>query len=473
MISPQLREVMTNTKSARVALVSVRFTLFDPQMGPEFPARMRQHAARSAAILREEFDVIETPLIESEEDAAIVADLLAKAAPEAVVFAPAMAAPPSYGEIALSRTSAPIVIWNAPAILRLPEGLSQAEATVHSTSVGAVMLGNVLVRSGRHASVVTAAHDDAPALERLRRVVRAVAAAGSLRGARVLRIGDPIPGYRDVETTESDLAALGLTEVRIERPDWENLVSSVDSRAVETVWKDSTAGWQGERGPAAEQSARVAVALERLFAEHGAIAGTVNCHGPWFRRSPVVGVTACLGVACQTAAGRPLSCTGDLPTAVALYLARRIAGAALYCECYAPEIDSGLVLVAAGGEGDPSWADPPGAVRLEANEHYPGEHGPGTSVAFALRRGPATLLSLSPRPRTWRLAWAPGEIVESRHRTMGGPNGMFRFDSGRGDEALSRWIISGATHHNALAPGRLDLEVPALAGALGIEHVPV
>lgn len=464
---------MPQTSRARIAIVSVRFTLFDPQMGPDFPARMQNHMARSAAILGKEFDVVETPLIESEADAARVAALLEAEAPEAVVFAPAMAAPPSYAEIALSRTTAPIVVWNAPAIRRLPDDLRQDEATVHSTSVGAVMFGNVLVRSGRHASVVTAAHDDRPAVERLRRVVRAAAAAGSLRGARVLRIGDPIPGYRDVEASESDLAALGVTEVGIETAEWEELVASVDDEAADALLRDCTARWPGDPGPAAAWSARIAIALDRLFAEYDAIAGTVNCHGRWFRRSPVVGVTACLGVAYQTAAGRPVSCTGDLPTAIALHLARRIGGAALYCECYAPEIETGLVLVAAGGEGDPAWADPPGAVRLQANDHYPGERGAGASVSFSLRRGPATLLSLSPAQEGWRLAWGLGEVVETRYRNMGGPNAMFRFDSGPGGEALSRWICSGATHHNALAPGRLDLEVPALAGALGIRHVPV
>ncbi len=50
---------------------------------------------------------------------------------------------------------------------------------------------------------------------------------------------------------------------------------------------------------------------------------------------------------------------------------------------------------------------------------------------------------------------------------------MFRFASGPSGEAISRWIISGATHHNALAPGRLDVEVPILAAALGIRHVRV
>jgi hypothetical protein len=34
----------------------------------------------------------------------------------------------------------------------------------------------------------------------------------------------------------------------------------------------------------------------------------------------------------------------------------------------------------------------------------------------------------------------------------------------------ARGIASDATHHNALAPGRLELEVPALADALGIRH---
>ena len=61
--------------------VSVRFTLFDPQMGPDFPARMRAHAARSEAILGSFADVVATPLIESETDAQRVAAQLAGRAP--------------------------------------------------------------------------------------------------------------------------------------------------------------------------------------------------------------------------------------------------------------------------------------------------------------------------------------------------------------------------------------------------------
>lgn len=461
----------------RIGLVTVRFTLFDAQMGPDFPARMHAHAARSAAVLGTFADVVAPALIESEADAVAAGALLAGERLDAVVFAPAMAAPPSYAVRALADVDAPIVIWNAPAIARLPDDLHQDEATVHSTSVGAVMFGNVLVRDGRPAPVVTASHDDPDGVARLARTVRAAAAAGSLRGSTLLRVGDPIPGYLDVQASAAELARIGVSERAVDRAEWESLVGSIGAQdadaALADVRADPDARWTGDGGPGAAHSAAVAVALERAALECGAVGGTVNCHGPWFRTSEVVGVPACLAVVREATAGRPFSCTGDQPTAIALLLARRMAGAALYCECYTPELATGLVLIAAGGEGDPAWADPEVPMTLEANDHYPGARGEGTSVAFGLRRGPATLLSMSPTSSGWVLAWATGAVEETRYRDMRGPNGMFRFDSGPGDEAISRWISSGATHHNALAPGRLDLEVPILAAALGIDHVRV
>ena len=461
---------MANQWRARIGLVTVRFTLFDPQMGPAFPARMRAHAARSAEILRDLGEVIETPLIETETDAPVVAEALAAARPDVVVFAPAMAAPPSFAVRALEGVDAPLLIWNAPSLERLPDDLHQDEATVHSTSVGSVMLGNVLVRHGRPFQVVTAGHDDRAGLEVLARTVRAMAVAGSLRGTTFLRVGEPIAGYLDVGASGSELAQLGVREVAIPRDAWAAAVRAVPDDRAEALLADLRARWPGDPGPMGRDSARIAVALGNALDASGAAGGTVNCHGPWFRTGADVGLTACLGVACQTEAGRPLACTGDQPTGIALVLARRLTGRALYCECYTPERATGLVLIAAGGEGDPTWADPPGVVTLEENDHYPGARGRATSIAFGLQHGPATLLSLSPTDRGWVLAWAPGEIVETRYRNMRGPNAMFRFDSGPGGEALARWIGSGATHHNALAPGRLDLEIPALTGALGIRH---
>lgn len=457
----------------RIALVSVRFALFDAQMPPDFPARMRAHAARSVEVLRSAFDVIAPDLIEDEVGARRACEELAEARLDAVVFAPAMAAPPRFAAIALERTTAPLVIWNAPSVARLPDGLTQAQATEHTTTIGALMYGNVRVREGRPPLVVTAGHDDGAAIERLLRTVRAAAAGGSLRGGTVLRVGDAIPGYLDVDATSTDLAALGLREIAIDLESWEAAVDAVSAAAATKLLDVVTRRWTGDPGPQAERSARVAVALESVLAHADAIAGTVNCHGPWFRGSERVGITACLAVACQAEQGRSISCTGDQPTAVALHLTRLVAGSALYCEGYTPEAETGLLLLAAGGEGDPAWADPPGAAILGPNDHYPGARGRGTSLAFRLLRGPATLISMSPTPAGWVLAWATGEVVETRYDAMRGPNGMFRFDSAPAVDAVSHWIASGATHHNALAPGRLDIEIPPLAAALGMRAVRV
>jgi L-arabinose isomerase len=465
---PAVRSVVRR----RIALVSVRFTMFDEQMPATFPARMRAHGARSAELLRSRFDVIEYPLIESMDDAGRVADDLAREDVAAVVFAPAMAAPPSFADRALSGLDVPLVIWNAPSMRHLGTDLRQSEATEHTTTVGALMYANVRSREGRPVQVVTASHNDEAGVDRVMRTITALAEASALRGTTIARVGDPIAGYLDVVASPEELERLAVDETRVELPAWNALVARVsESDAAALIDDVRSRGWKGDLGPAAAVSARVAVALDRVMDELGAEAGTVNCHGPYFRDNDDVGVTACLGVVYQALAGRPIACTGDVPTAVTLLLARRLAGVALYCECYAPELDTGLALMAAGGEGDPGWAEGNDRIRLEPNTHYPGRSGPGTAISFPLRLGPATFLSMSPAHDGWVLAWATGSIAEARYPNLGGPNGMFRFDSGPVDEAISRWIASGATHHGALAPGHLDVEIPAFAQALGIRAV--
>ncbi len=283
--------------------------------------------------------------------------------------------------------------------------------------------------------------------------------------------GHGFPGYLDVESTQAELERLGVTERALTVPELNEAFAAVAGGRIDTGLADLAArGWAHRKGAADERSMRLALALDDVVETTNAVALTVNCHSEMLRWNPAIGITACLGASLLTAGGVPVSCTGDLPTALALVLARKLSGRALYCEFYTPERETGLMLLAAGGEGDPAWADPSHPVVVEPNDHYPGDHGAGSSISFRLEPGPATALSLSPCGDTWRLAWATGEIVEARYDSMGGPNGMFRFDSGSAFEAGARWIASGATHHNALAAGRLDVEIPVLARALGIDE---
>jgi L-arabinose isomerase len=442
------------------------------------PAGFRQDREASARsfteLLARHFDVVDGGMLASETDGDGANALLRGARLDAVVFAPTMAAPPSYAMHALAGLDAPLVVWNALQIDRLPDGLTQAQATINSSQVAAVMLANPYVRAGRPFATVTASPADAEGVETLVRTVRAAAAASALRGSTVLRVGAWFPGYLDVESTAEELARLGVAEHAVTVPELNDSFASVATDRITPALESlTTRGWAHRAGDADERSMRLALALDDLVRSTSSVAVTVNCHSDVLRWNPAIGITACLGASLLTGNGVPVSCTGDIPTALACVLAKRLSGRALYCEFYTPERETGLMLLAAGGEGDPAWADPGHPVVVEPNDHYPGDHGAGTSLSFRLEQGPATALSLSPAGDTWRLAWATGEIVEARYDSMGGPNGMFRFDSGSAFEAGARWIASGATHHNALAHGRLDVEIPVLARALGIEEVRV
>lgn len=465
---------MTEIRRPKVGIVSCYFPLFEQQMPAGFRDDRAATARGYADLLRRDFDVIDAGMLASEADGDRANVVLREARPDVVVYAPSMAAPPSYAMHALAGIDAPLVVWNGPTIDRLPDGLTQSEATINSSQVAAVMLANPLVRERRPFVATTVSPTDPAGVDILARTVRAAAASSLLRGASVLRVGGWLPGYLDVESTGAELAQLGVTENAVTVDQLDQAFSDVDADRIGSGLVElSTRGWSRREGPADERSMRLALALHDLAHSTNAVAATVNCHSEMLRWNPAVGITACLGASLLTANGVPVACTGDLPTALALVFARALSGRALYCEFYTPERETGLMLLAAGGEGDPAWADTAHPVIVEPNDHYPGEHGAGTSLSFRLERGPATALSLSPVADTWRLAWATGEIVEARYDTMGGPNGMFRFDSGSAFEAGARWIASGATHHNALAGGRLDVEIPILARALGIQEVRV
>ena len=461
-------------RRARVGLVSCYFGLYDEQMPPGFREDREAAAARCATLLEAHFDTVYAGMLASDSDGEAANARLRDAGIDVLVFAPAMVAPPSYTLAALEGLDVPIVIWNSPTVERLPDVLSQSDATVNSSQVAAVMLANPLVRAGRPFATVTAAPADPTGMERLVRTIRAAGAASALRGATVMRVGEWIPGYADVESTAAELAELGVVEHALDVDAFTTRFDAVEPRRVADLLDGlSGRGWQHRHGDADEPSARLAVALADAVDETGAAAVTVNCHSNALRWNPRIGISACLGASLLTAAGVPVSCTGDLPTSLALLLGRTLSGSALYCEFYTPERETGLMLLAAGGEGDPTWADPAQPVVVEPNTHYPGDRGAGASLSFRLEPGPATVLSLSPTGRGWVLAWATGEIAEARYDAIGGPNGMFRFDSGPAFEAGERWIASGATHHNALARGRLDVEIPVLAHALGISEVRV
>ena len=113
----------------KVGVVSCYFALFEEQM-PEGFRQDREETARGYAnVLRREFEVVDAGMLVSDADGDRANTLLRESRPDVVVFAPSMAAPPSYAARALAGLDVPLVVWNGPTIDRLPEGLTQSQAT--------------------------------------------------------------------------------------------------------------------------------------------------------------------------------------------------------------------------------------------------------------------------------------------------------------------------------------------------------
>ena len=467
---------MTDVLRPKVGLVSCYFPLFEKQMPAGFRQDREATARGYAELLARDFDVVDAGTLASDADGERANALLREARPDVVVFAPSMAAPPSYVAHALAGLEAPLVIWNAPTIDRLPDGLTQAQATVNSSQVAAVMLANPLVREARPFATVTASPSDADDTARLvrtrargRRRVRPARSLGPARRPLAARL----PG-RGVDRGRARAAR--RRRARRRRRGARRGVRRRSTRSGSTAGSPTSTTAAGTRreGPADERSMRLALALHDLAGSVDAVAATVNCHSEVLRWNPRIGITACLGASLLTAEGIPVSCTGDLPTALALVLARALSGRALYCEFYTPERETGLMLLAAGGEGDPAWADPRPPGRRRAERPLPGRprrrarrSRSGSSRARRRR-------SRSRRPAT--RGASPGRRARSSRRATtrwAARTACSASTPGSAFEAGARWIASGATHHNALARGRLDVEIPVLARALGIEEVRV
>jgi L-arabinose isomerase len=77
-----------------------------------------------------------------------------------------------------------------------------------------------------------------------------------------------------------------------------------------------------------ELSLRAALAIQKVIADERLNCAAFNSHGPDGLKSQKLGVMCGLGVTLATSAGYPVSEVGDLCTAFAMWLGRRLGGGA-------------------------------------------------------------------------------------------------------------------------------------------------
>ena len=216
------------SNSVRIGLLTVYYGLFDDSMPAAFRTERTERASSLAMMLSAYGEVIHPGLVDSEASSSAAAEMFAAANVDVIIFAPTMAAPPSYAWNAISPfPDVPLLAIVGQEGAIVPDDYNTEEATRLSAPVGLVMLTNVLVRRGRKFDVVYGVAEEEQFERRISDWIAGVGAALALRNSVFLAIGDPMVGYLDIEASDRDLASIGVTRVTIDGPTFAAATASV------------------------------------------------------------------------------------------------------------------------------------------------------------------------------------------------------------------------------------------------------
>jgi L-fucose isomerase-like protein len=424
-------------------------------MPDDLGSRARTAAEDAAAALNRQLDddIVLVGPISTESEGVDAGQQLVGAGVYATVVLPAIATMAAIPWAALEAVDVPVLIWSRTESRHRPR--NTVELVLGSAPVGAAAIGNVLVRAGRCFRVA-----NGPSLcQRSLAFLRGARAARALDGAVFGHFGGTVwPGMLDVVLDRAAFKRAFAAEIVDLDPDFSSLPAEIEPELEITDIEPE----------ALKRSLALAGAVVGACERAQVVGGAFNCHGDAFARNEAVGVVCCTAVNEMTARGVPFACTGDDCTAVALFLAQQIAGAAQYLELDAVDDELDACLVTSGGEGDLRLARADLPRRLRGNLFFSGHAGRGAAVDFVLRPGSVTLVGFTPTASSFRVIAAGGEVLEQPPPDLGIPRAYVRF-AGPAREGFVWWCEAGANHHLALAPGRHELAVQAFAEITGIE----
>ncbi len=373
---------------------------------------------------------------------------------------------------ALKEIEAPILIWNPQLLETVGTGYTMEDIVRNTSQIGTQALANTLLRQGRSYRVVTGYQESERTKRDLQRFFAVVRTTQVLRRARLLAVGEIFPLMTDILIDEDDLKErVGATIVRVDNEELKKRYRAVadekaSSRLVEMNRDYLVAELTDDE---ARRSARLCQAFCDLVEECQVDAGTFNCHAGVCLKNPEIGITGCYSHGLQNSLGRPFTCTGDLPTALAMLLLKELTGVAMYTEVQVMDEIRNAIVVANSGEGEDGIRREGCPASVIGNRNFTGLHGRGASFAYSLAPGPATLLSLTPTSGTYRLIAAEGEILEDTLPDAGALAGFFRFSHTDLHSGYTQWLEAGAVHHAATTLGHWNREIGEIAGLFEFE----
>lgn len=464
-----------------LAVVHPYWSFWEHTAGPTFRADRLALAQRIATSLDDLVEPVLVADVASVEEGRALAQRFESTPVDAILVLMSMAVPPAYLLAAIEALPRlPVVIWAVHERGLVGGDFDHGGITTQGATVGAPMLTNMLSRQGRPFELILGRVSDEAVNAAVRDALRLATAAGQVGHARLGRVGAPVEGYLHVDVDEGDLhAATGITVVSVAPDEILDAWHGVGEERVRALEAVTLAEWDLEgdllTGESLTRSLRAALAIEDVVDRHQLDGGAFNCHVPQVRFGDDIGIAPCWGLGRLTSMGRPFTCTGDIVTAVAMLLTKRLDAAAVYHEIEAIDYETGEVVIANSGEHDTAWLALGERPRLRRNGWFCGvDPMCGVCAVFEPAPGPATLVGFTPHPDArggFRFVAARGELTSRRFPETGTLNGAFRFLDGTVEEAWARWARAGVNHHSSATPGDIAEEVAVVARHLGVEAV--
>lgn len=458
------RPLFSDPHMIRVAVIGGMMSYFESIMTPDFRETRRNHVLETVEELRTFCDVVFLGLWAEDADNQAISSQLENHIYDVILLVPTMATPPEcLGQI-VSRAGVPIVIACGHAVHEIDQSFDMKALCTHSVGVGATMLQSMLSRhSNGQKAILVSGHLDQPSFHRrLGMAVRAGATAYGLKGLRIGKFGEPMPGYAHVGMSTLEANQSGFELVEIPHQDWAEKHAAISERDIEGFIEHDLpnilpSGSTFQTSSQLKNAVRQVLTLDQVVQAYDLDCGAINCRGP-FGVGLSSGSISCLATALALKSGHAFAATGDLLTGVAMWIGHQLGGAALYCELDAIDLELDAFLVANTGEADFAWSGVEGVVLHDASAHS-GREVPGIVIEQIITADAATMVGLAPNmdaEKPFSLCTIEGDTLAAKPTKLKVGHGFFRAANGSCNAIFEDWVNTGVPHHGALSRGHLN-----------------
>jgi L-arabinose isomerase len=361
---------------------------------------------------------------------------------------------------ALASTSIPIVVLDTTPTFSYGPGQDPQELFYNHGIHGVQDMCNLLLRNNKPFAVAAGHWQKSDVLDRVASLVRSARLAGSLRQARVGRLGPAFPGMGDFAVPPAKLKeALGIQTIEGNPALVRSLLAEVDDQAVAAEMASDRERFvvNGLDPEVHRRSTQAGLAVRLWLEKEKLTAFTVN----FMSVDKASGLPAMPFLEASKAMARGIGYAGegDVLTAALVGAVASVYPESSFTEMFCPDWEGDQIFLSHMGEMNINLtASPP--VLMEKPFPFTDVGNPAVAVG-RFRAGEAVLVNLAPAAAdTYSLIVAPVVMqdVKGADRMADSIHGWFKAALPVG-EFLAEYSRAGGTHHSALVYGKMAEEM--------------